>query len=599
MKSRRLLWQLFPANLLITLGALLIMTWYAASTAKELYFDQMRQDLESRALLISNQVADLLLSSPERLQSFCRQAGRQSATRITVIAHDGVVLADSSEDPAKMSNHGHRPEVKTAFSGRSGYSLRYSATLGRDMLYVAIPLPSATGKELPGALRLSVSIAAIDNVITSIYLKVALGCVFVVIFAGIVTLIVSRRIARPLEEMTHGAERLARGHTDELLAVDTESMSTEMSGLAKSLNRMAKQIRERLNTITLQHNELETVFSSMTEMVLAIDTGKRIIRLNRSAAALFYLSPEDMKGKMLHGVIRNKELHAIIDEVLAERKPVEKDIILFVGPDKTYLQTRAVPLADEQKKPIGVLIVLNDMTRLRKLENLRRDFVANVSHELKTPVTSIRGYVETLLDGAIDNREDAGRFLEIIARQTSRLDAIINDLLMLSRIELNTDHDKVSMIRVRLRDILESATLLCQPKAADKKIEINIDCEDNLFVKINPNLIEQAVINLLTNAITYSPEQSSVALSASLRGNEGRKNILMISVEDNGIGIEKEHLARLFERFYRTDKARSSAGGGTGLGLSIVKHIAVAHGGSVTVKSEPGTGSTFTLLIPQ
>lgn len=598
MKTKRLLWQLFPANLLITLGALLIMTWYASSTAKDLYFDQMRQGLESRAHLIVNQVADLLLTSPEKLQEYSRQAGRQSATRITVVNREGLVLADSSEDPAKMGNHANRPEVKTAFTGRPGYAIRYSATLGRNMLYVAIPLPQGS-KDYAGALRLSVPISAIDSVISSIYLKVAFGAILVIIFAGLVTLIVSRRVVRPLEEMKRGAERLARGYTEELLAVDPESMSTEMSGLAKSLNRMAKQIRERLNTITQQHNELETVFSSMTEMVLAIDMEKRIIRLNRSAAALFYLAPEDMKGKMLHGVIRNKDLHEIIDKVLAENKPVEKDIVLFVGPDKTYLQTRAVPLENEQGNPMGVLIVLNDMTRLHKLENLRRDFVANVSHELKTPVTSIRGYVETLLDGAIDEPEDARRFLEIVARQTSRLDAIIDDLLMLSRIELHTDQDKISLIRVKLSEVLESAILTCQPKAADKKIDIKMDCEDNLFVKINPNLIEQAVINLVTNAVTYSPEQSSVILKASLQSNEGRKNVLMISVEDNGIGIEKKHLERLFERFYRTDKARSSASGGTGLGLSIVKHISVAHGGSVTVKSEPGKGSTFTLNIPQ
>lgn len=598
MKTKRLLWQLFPANLLITLGALMVMTWYASSIAKDLYFDQLQQGLESRAYLVVNQISDLLHASPEKLQDFCRQVGRQSSTRITVVSRDGIVLADSSEDPAKMGNHANRPELKTAFSGKTGYSLRYSNTLGTNMLYVAIPLISSP-TELPAALRLSVSISAIDSVIHSIYLKVALGCVLVVFFAGLVTLIVSRRIVRPLEEMKQGAERMARGHTEILLAVDTESMSTEMSGLATSLNHMAKQIRERLNTTTLQHKELETVFSSMTEMVLAIDTEKRIIRLNRSAAALFYLSPEDMKGKMLHGVIRNKDLHDIIDEVLKNNIPVEKDIIVFVGADKIYLQTRAVPLEDEQGKPIGVLIVLNDMTRLHKLENLRRDFVANVSHELKTPVTSILGYVETLLDGAIDNREDARRFLEIVARQTSRLDAIIDDLLMLSRIELNTDQDKISLIRVKLSEVLESAILTCQPKAAGKKINISIDCEDNLFVKINPNLIEQAVINLVTNAVTYSPEQSRVTVKASMQANDGQKKLLMITVEDEGIGIEKEHLERLFERFYRTDKARSSANGGTGLGLSIVKHIAVAHGGSVTVRSTPNKCSAFTLSIPQ
>jgi two-component system phosphate regulon sensor histidine kinase PhoR len=598
MKTRRLLWQLFPANLLITLGALLVMTWYASSTAKDLYLDQMRHGLESKAQLIGHQVANLALTSPEKLQDFCQQAGRQSTTRITVVAQNGSVLADSSKDPSKMSNHANRPELKTAFSGKTGYSTRYSNTLGRNMLYVAIPL-SSYSKKFPGALRLSVPISSIDSVINSIYLKVALGCVLVIILAGIATLVVSRKIVRPLEEMKLAAERLAHGDTEHLLTPDTKSMSTEIYGLAKSLNHMAKQIRERINTITLQHNELETVFTCMTEMVLAIDMKKRIIRLNRSAAALFDLSPEDAKGKMLHDVIRNRDLHEIIDEVLEKGQPIEKDIVLFIGPDNIYLQTRAVPLQDEQKNPIGVLVVLNDMTRLHKLENLRRDFVANVSHELKTPVTSIQGYVETLLDGALEDQDDARRFLKIVARQTARLDAIIDDLLMLSRIELKTDPEEIGLVRVKMNEVLESAALTCQPKAKGKRINIKIDCDDKLYVKINPNLIEQAVINLVTNAITYSSEQSSVKIAATLPGNDAQKEHLMISVEDQGVGIEKEHLERLFERFYRTDKARSSANGGTGLGLSIVKHIAVAHSGSITVESEPSQGSTFTLIIPQ
>jgi len=598
MKTKRLLWQLFPANLLITLGALLVITWYSSSTIRDIYFDQMRHGLESRANLIGFQVSNMVRTSPEKLQEFCQQAGRHSATRITVVAPDGTVLADSSENPTMMSNHADRPELITAFTGKPGYSVRYSNTLTKNMLYVAIPL-SHSSEKFPGALRLSVPTSSINSVIHSIYIKVAIGCILVIIFAGIVTLLVSRRIARPLEEMKMGAERLARGDTEHLLVVDTKSMSTEVYGLAKSLNLMAKQIKERINTITLQRNELETVFSSMAEMVIAIDTEKKIISLNRSAAELFSLIPEDVKGEVLHNVIKNEDLYEIINNAQKNSESVENDIVLFVGSDKIYLQTRAVPLEDEHKRPIGVLIVLNDMTRLHKLENLRRDFVANVSHELKTPVTSIQGYVETLLDGALEDPDDAKLFLEIVARQTSRLDAIIDDLLMLSRIELKTDPEKIGLIRVNINEVLESAALTCQPKAVGKKIDIKINCDDKLYVKINPNLIEQAVINLVTNAVTYSPEQSNVRITATLSSKAAQKNNLIISIEDHGIGIENEHLERLFERFYRTDKARSSAHGGTGLGLSIVKHIAVAHGGTVTVKSTPDKGSTFTLVIPQ
>jgi two-component system, OmpR family, phosphate regulon sensor histidine kinase PhoR len=598
MKSRRLLWQIYPANLLITLGAIIVITWFGSTTVRNFFFAQMRSDLEARGQLIAQQITKLTLSSPDELQNFCRQVGRQATMRITVVAPDGTVLADSNENPANMDNHANRPELMTAFMGKTGSSIRFSRTLGQNMLYIAIPLAESNGR-LIGTLRLAVSISAMERTLKSMYLKVFAGCIFVIVFAALVTLLVSRKISRPLEVMTQGAEKLARGDTASLIAVDTASMSTEVAALARSMNRMANQIKDRINTITLQRNELETFFASMAEMVLAINTEKKIIRINRSAATLFYLSPDDVQGKILHGVIRNKDLHQIVDEVLDTAESVEKDIYIFIGGDKLFLHTKAVPILNDRGKLTGVLVVMNDMTRLQKLENLRRDFVANVSHELKTPVTSIQGYVETLLDGALENPDDARRFLEIVARQTARLDNIIDDLLTLSQIELKIDQHEISLVRANLHEVLETAVQTCLSKALDKNIRIDILCDKNLQVKINPNLLEQAVINLLNNAITYSPNDRKITTRAVLEKQAEKKDRLIISVEDQGIGIEQEHLERLFERFYRCDKSRSSTQGGTGLGLSIVKHIAIAHSGSVTVRSEPGKGSTFSIIIPQ
>jgi len=598
MKTRSLLWQIYPTNLLITLGAILLLTWFGSATVRNFFFDQMRSDLEARAHLIAQQVIRFSPAAPDALQDFCRQAGRRANTRITVIAPDGKVLADSDENPLDMDDHAKRPEVRTAFSGETGSSVRYSRTLGQNMLYVAIPL-SQYDSGSAGALRVAVSIAAMEQALKSISLQVLAACLLVIVFAALVSLLVSRKINRPLEEMTRGAEKLARGETDSLIAVDTGTMSTEVAALARSLNHMANQIKDRINTITLQRNELETFFASMTEMILAIDTRKRIIRINRAAATLFYLSPEDVQGKMLQGVIRNQDLHRMIDAVLENVESVEKDVIVFIGAEKLILHTRAVPLRDAGGALTGVLIVMNDMTRLHKLENLRRDFVANVSHELKTPVTSIKGYVETLLDGAMDNPEDARRFLEITARQTARLDAIIDDLLTLSRIEAKTGEQEIARIRTNLHEVLEKSVQACQARAGEKNIRIDIRCDSYLQARINPSLIEQAVINLLNNAITYSSDNTKVTIVAVREKQEGKKDRLVITVADEGIGIERQHLERLFERFYRCDKGRSSAQGGTGLGLSIVKHIALAHNGSVTVQSEPGRGSTFSIIIPQ
>jgi len=557
----------------------------------------MRHGLESRARIIEGYVADLLVSSPEQLQNYCRQAGRKAATRITVVLPDGKVVADSSEDPATMENHAGRPELQTALSGESGSSIRFSRTLGEKMLYVSVPLNGRSGT-LIGALRLSIPSLSLNSVLLPMYFRVLAVGILVVFAAGALTLLVARKLFTPLEQMKHEAEQMVLGETVKHLTIDSEHMSEEVSGLITALNRMAAKVNERMKIITLQRNELETVFAGMTEMVLVVDTEKRILRINRSAAALFYLSPDDIQGKLLHGVIRNRDLHAIIDQVIESGRLVKKDIQLYVGPDKLYLHTSAVPLQDEKNNPIGVLVVMNDLTRLHKLENLRRDFVANVSHELKTPITSIRGYVETLLDGAMDNREDARRFLEIIAKQSSRLDAIINDLLTLSRIEQKTDKQDITLTRSALRPVLESAVTTCQPQAEDKNIHIDLQCPDDLVAWINPNLVEQAVMNLLKNAIMYSPDNSPVSIKAYSQRSDQQERI-MIAVQDQGIGIASEHHERLFERFYRCDKGRSKEQGGTGLGLSIVKHIAMVHGGSVSVRSQPGQGSLFTISLPK
>jgi two-component system phosphate regulon sensor histidine kinase PhoR len=250
-------------------------------------------------------------------------------------------------------------------------------------------------------------------------------------------------------------------------------------------------------------------------------------------------------------------------------------------------------LSDSQRGKIGVLIVLHDVTRLRHLEEVRCDFVANVSHELRTPITSIKGFIETLLDGALEDKDNAGRFLQIMLRQVNRLDAIISDLLALSRIEKGAEEQMIEFAPDSIGGVLRAAVEMCEKKAADKGVNIDLACPDDLVGEINAALVEQAVINLLDNAIKYSESGSAVEISAGREGTE-----LVIRVKDRGCGIEGRHLPRLFERFYRVDKARSRELGGTGLGLAIVKHIALAHRGSVSVESTVGVGSTFTLRLP-
>jgi len=609
MKNRKLIWQIFPPNLLITLAAMLAVSWYGSNALQKFYLEQLGSALQTHAFLIKDRVSELAAADQmKELREFCRKSGREVSTRITVIDRSGLVLADSNEDPDTMELHNDRPEIIAAFKGDTGRAIRFSNTLQENMLYVAVSLQgeSAGRHETrgradfsPGVLRLSVPVTAIERALRNVQTKIALGSIAVILAAALVTLLVSRRISRPLEEMKQSAERFSQGDFSQRMSLyKGKSASLEVAALADAMDRMAEQLNERIRTIVRQHNELKAVFSSMSEAVLAVDTDERVIKLNKAAAVIFTVNEKEAPGRLLQEVVRNIDLQGQIKQILANQEPLQDEIILQDAEGERFLQTNCVPLHDDSGRNIGVLVVMNDVTRLRRLENVRRDFVANVSHELKTPITSIKGYVETLMDGAIDNRDDALRFLKIVTKQTNQLYAIIEDLLSLSRIEKQSEHKEVDLALGELRKVLEEAALTCQMKAAEKKIRISLQCPENLRVKMNFTLLEQAIVNLVVNAIKYSEDGSEVIVKAEEKvETDGAKRII-ISVQDFGIGIAKKHLPRLFERFYRSDKARSRKLGGTGLGLSIVKHIAQAHGGDASVQSQEGEGSTFFISLP-
>ncbi len=597
MRNIRLFWQIFPACIGITLVSMLLVVWLATTTGRDFYIDQLKEEIRERALLIEPTITVLSRGEDRPFKEFVRQTGRRAATRITVVDASGVVLADSNEDHALMDNHAQRPEVVPALTGETGYALRRSRTLGESMLYAAIPVKLGAD-ERRGALRLAIAVTPVETMLSLLHKKM-LGIGLAVIgLAVLLSLYSARRISRPLEEMKRGAEQLTKGRIDQLVKINSEHMSVEMAGLAASINEMAEQINRRIRIIIQQRNELEAVFSSMADSVVAIDADKRIIRMNQAAAALFTLPSEVVKGKAVEGVIRNAYLLEMIDFTLTHNAPQEQKLTLFNGADPILLQTHSVPLRDEDNKSMGMLLVMNDLTKLNRLENIRQDFVANVSHELKTPITAIKGYVETLLDGALDDRDNARRFLGIVIRQANRLDAIVDDLLTLSRIEDREKKEDITLVTGEAGAVLENALQTCAVLADEKEIIVQVDCDDALYAPMNLPLVEQAVINLLKNALTYSPSGSLVTLRGHGSRNRHGEEFVHISVIDNGPGIGKEHLPRLFERFYRCDKARGRDQGGTGLGLAIVKHIAHVHNGTVEVESTPGKGSTFTITLP-
>ncbi len=591
MGRRPLIWRLYPAYLVITIISLFMVTWYAVNYMGDFYFREKISDLEIRAKLLGHNIQPLIkdgldITTRDELNDYCIQLGRETGTRITIVLDSGEVICDSEESPARMDNHADRPEIVQAMAGRTGSSIRYSYTLETNFMYVAVPLPL---DGVAAAIRTSVQVSSLEAALKSARMRIALGALLAMVLASTVSLLVTRRIVRPLREMKKGVERFASGDLSTRLPIPDTG---EFAVLAEEMNSMALQLDERLKAIVNQRNEVEAVLSSMVEGVIAFDGDDRVITINGAAADLLGLDLEKTTGKSVQEAIRNADLQDFIKRTITASSPTEEEIVLHADGEK-YIQVHGTHLEDPEGKRIGVLLVMNDLTRIRTLERIRKDFVANASHEIRTPVTSIKGFIETLLDGAMDDPEVASRYLGIIGKHSDRLNAIVEDLLNLSRIEREAESGEILLTDGDIVDVIEEAVEACREAADLKNIEVHSRCGERFIFPINRSLLVQALINLIDNAIKYSEKDKDVLVVCEAVGGG-----ITINVVDNGRGIPPEHQPRLFERFYRVDKARSRDLGGTGLGLAIVKHIVQAHNGEVSVTSTQGEGSTFTITLP-
>ena len=430
MKSKRkpLLWQIYPAMLAVLLLSLAAVTWYGTSVMERFYLDRQAEDLKARIRLVENRVeSQFRLKDTGALNRFCRKVGNSSQTRITVIERDGRVLADSIEDPMRMENHAARAEVVQALRGDIGRAVRFSHTLGKNMLYVAVPLlngqrPNDT-REIDGVLRMSLPLTDIERALGRIYRQIVYFCLAIALLAAVVTLYVSRRITRPLERIRHAALSFARGDFSGKIPMQAvDSGSIEVEELVTTLNLMATELDERISTVSRQHNELQAVFASMVEAVIALDLEERILSINPAAGSLLGIAYPLSTGRKLLEAIRNQKLSRFVKSILQEvgSDLAESEIVVSgeMGKER-ILHARGSVLRDPAGGKRGALVVFDDITRLRKLENIRRDFVANVSHELKTPVTTIKGFVETLLDGAVKDEEQAREFLTLFCAMST------------------------------------------------------------------------------------------------------------------------------------------------------------------------------------
>ena len=580
---------LFTAIAIILILAIAAFTAVSLITFRETAFGQNESELKQSCYVISHFLdEEPYRLNPAELQTFFERFTVKKDFRISYIDANGVVIADSNVEPNRLENHARRPEIAAALSGKEKSVIRFSETFNKRMMYYAIPYRN-------GALRLAVTVEHIELASRHIMLVLLLAAILILALTLPATILVTSRITIPLKNLETTTRLFADGQFD--IKFNSDKFPSEFGQFANTLSFMAENLQEKIRALDAQNHETNAILTSMNDGLIMLDGEKRVIRINQAAGKLFGLDNLKACGMPLIQAVRNTDIVDFAMNTASGESELTVELKTAAKGQSRFLLVKSSRIEPNN----GQLLVFNDITRIEKLERIRKDFVANVSHELKTPITSIQGFIETLKDGALEDRETANHFLDIMQQQTMRLGAIIDDLLTISHLEQNELH-VVPREKTRVAELLENVRNLCDENARKKQTSLAIDCPDDLVCALNPGLFEQAVTNLVLNAIKYSPENAAVSVTARIEPSE--KDLsrsaqhLVCTVSDNGFGIPEKHLSRIFERFYRIDKGRSRDQGGTGLGLSIVRHIAIAHGGTVSVKSIEGKGSAFTLDIP-
>jgi two-component system phosphate regulon sensor histidine kinase PhoR len=566
----------------LTLAGLFVLVLLVNQFIREFYYSETKKDLKDRVELIGNFIENIY--DQHSIQTFAIESGNAANMRVTIIDSSGLVLGDSHENPIDMDNHGTRPEVMDAIQHGNGNTIRYSQTIGENLMYYAIPIsPDRT----PHVIRVSVSLNSLDDTIQALQNKIIFFGFAVAFGLLLLSYLFSRKIARPLEDMKSAAEQFSKEDLSKPVIVPN---TKELASLAESLNAMASNLSNRLKTITDERNEREAILSSMREGVVAIGPNRAIISINDTACDYLEINKELAIGQPVDGLIRDSGFVHVINRLLESKNTIETEIRIKRNKDRFFwVKGNTLTLASSAD---SILVVMNDMTHQKQLEKIRQDFVANVSHELKTPITSMIGYME-ILDSGTATPEQSKGFIEKVFNQTKRLNAIVDDLLKLSRIEAQEEGEMIELIHQPLFPILSSAVedVKSLYPLEDKKIELN--CSSENHVNADAQLLREAISNLLDNAIKYGFEKSSIQLSG-----DSDENQVMINVTNGGNPIPEKYKKRIFQRFYRIDKSRSRDAGGTGLGLAIVKHIVFVHGGKVLVENFPEAKTRFKIILP-
>ena len=583
-------YKLIFSYIFVILVSFGFIAFFLDKNLEENSLQNIQSSLITQANLIESQIVPERLREEDTpyLESLVKGLSSKTTCRITVINNKGRVLADSKklqEEIPQMENHLYRPEVKVAFDGGTGIDTRYSSTLKINMLYVALPIKDKTG--IPGILRLSLPLKSIQKTLSTTRKIVSIGLLFALMLAFVLGSIVATRIIRPINRMIQISRKFSKGDFSRRII---QVSKDEIGGLAVTLNKMAQDIEDKIKEIKTQNQKLAAIFDSMIEGVIIVDKASYIVSINPTIEKIFNVLKKEVKGKAFLEVIRNNDIYEIISNVLNEGKSFSAEISLVLPVHKIF-EINATPIFDNNIVN-GCLVVIHDITEMRRLETVRSDFVANVSHELKTPLTSIKGFVETLLEGALDDKENNRNFLKIIQNHAQRLDNLVNDLLSLSHFE--SKEIKLNRVNFNIRQLVEEAASGFSSQLKNKDIEIKNELSESILLMADRDRLEQVITNLIDNAIKFNKAKGFIRIFG-----EEIKDKVKITIEDSGIGIPEKDTPRIFERFYRVDKARSRELGGTGLGLSIVKHIIELHGGMVGVESTEGFGSKFWFILPK
>ena len=602
----RLALRLTAASLLVALAALFAVLATTAQVVSESAVESTFADLDGVAeIALANPPAD---GSGEGLRewamtfaSFESDADGLTPTRrerrVTLVGQDGIVLADSHEDPRTMDNHRDRPEIAAAFADGYGRSQRFSDTRGEDLTYVAVRLPWSQDT----VLRVSEPVVQIEATVGAILTPVIVATALAFMVAAALSFGFSARFSERIVRLRHFSERVARG---DFTPENTSLGMDELDHLLASLNETARELQRSFQSLTAEKNQGAAILSSVAEGVAVIDEGFRIQYINGAFREVLSLPGEswrDYRGRHVRQVLEKKRLLKMVRAAMRGKSHEreislnEREVLVRAAPIRSVEPEPGTDSSTEgngaaRRDPAGAVLVLLDVTRIHALERVRRDFVANLSHELRTPLTAIRGFSETLLDGDLDDRTQQQRFVGIIRQHAIRLSHLTEDLLRLARIEGGKLEARPALVRVAtvVEPVLESARI----KAEARTLAATIP-EDGPQIETDPALLTEILENLVDNAIRYSSTDGRVEIKAAYGDGEVR-----ISVMDDGAGIPKAHLSRIFERFYRVDAARSRAAGGTGLGLAIAKHTVEVLGGRIEVKSAAGRGSRFTVVLP-